>query len=522
MERWYNDRRIQILVLIVAGALLLAAVRGIRFGIEFEGGTRIPITFEEPVDTTTMNDIINTIKTRVTKFGLTQVVVKGIGDREVYVEVAKGDSRLVEDIERIVREQGKFEGVVDGRIVLTDQSILPGSIQPSEPITIGEEVQWRVSFAINLDAAKRFASLVKGKAEYPVYMFLDRPEDAILILTTDELTGGEELTETEALSALQDLLRRENETTPIFILKNWDDLKSQLAAKNYTDKKVIISENTSADILRELNETFNLTVITKSEEDMRPLIQARDEKISVNRWNAVGLRSAPVLTPGVTEGQVLQSFEISGPAQGATYYDRISFAQNETRELKSILSGGALPVRVVVGSTTTIPAPLGAEFLRYSVIGALAALFAIVLLVSVRYRTPKVIIPIVLISIAEIIILVAIVGSFTIDLSAMAGIIAALGTSVDAQIVVTDELLKRDTAAAGEGSAKRKLEKAFFIIVTNAIVATVALIPLLFSGLVEIIGFATSTILGVTLGVLITRPAYGAIIERLFEKEERA
>jgi len=173
----------------------------------------------------------------------------------------------------------------------------------------------------------------------------------------------------------------------------------------------------------------------------------------------------------------------------------------------------------VVGSTTTVPAPLGAEFLRYSVVGALAALLAIVLLVSVRYRTPKVIIPIVLISVAELIILVAIVGSFTIDLSAMAGIIAALGTSVDAQIIVTDELLKRGTAVSGEGSAKRKLEKAFFIIVTNAIVATVALIPLLFSGLVEIIGFATSTILGVTLGVLITRPAYGAIIEKLFETE---
>jgi preprotein translocase subunit SecD len=39
------------------------------------------------------------------------------------------------------------------------------------------------------------------------------------------------------------------------------------------------------------------------------------------------------------------------------------------------------------------------------------------------------------------------------------------------------------------------------------------MVPLLFSGMVEIIGFAISTILGALLGLLISRPAYAAIIE---------
>ncbi len=48
-------------------------------------------------------------------------------------------------------------------------------------------------------------------------------------------------------------------------------------------------------------------------------------------------------------------------------------------------------------------------------------------------------------------------------------------------------------------------------------VAVVAMLPLLLmSGLVEIIGFATATILGSLLGLFISRPAYGAIAERLF------
>jgi len=153
------------------------------------------------------------------------------------------------------------------------------------------------------------------------------------------------------------------------------------------------------------------------------------------------------------------------------------------------------------------------------VIGAAAALLAISFFVGVRYRTLKVVFPIIIISLCEIIILVSILGSFTIDLAGMAGIIAAIGVSVDAQIIVTDELLKRKKEAHLEESAHAKLEKAFSIIVTNVVVAVVAMLPLLlFSGLVEIIGFATATILGAVLGVFISRPAYGAIAERIFEK----
>jgi len=44
------------------------------------------------------------------------------------------------------------------------------------------------------------------------------------------------------------------------------------------------------------------------------------------------------------------------------------------------------------------------------------------------------------------------------------------------------------------------------------------MLPLLFlSGLVEIIGFATATVLGSLLGLFISRPAYAVIAEHLFE-----
>ena len=47
------------------------------------------------------------------------------------------------------------------------------------------------------------------------------------------------------------------------------------------------------------------------------------------------------------------------------------------------------------------------------------------------------------------------------------------------------------------------------------------MVPLLFSGLVEIIGFAESTILGALLGYLLTRPAYATIVEKVIESEKK-
>jgi preprotein translocase subunit SecD len=94
--------------------------------------------------------------------------------------------------------------------------------------------------------------------------------------------------------------------------------------------------------------------------------------------------------------------------------------------------------------------------------------------------------------------------------------LAALGVSVDAQIVITDELLKKDDE---HHTTKEKVQMAFGIIKTNAIVAIFSMLPLMFSGLVEVIGFAISTILGALLGYMLTRPTYAAIVEEVLKKE---
>ncbi|MCX8175189.1 MAG: hypothetical protein N3E51_03220 [Candidatus Micrarchaeota archaeon] len=487
---------------------------GVKYGIDFSGGVRLPVLLEQPVGTVVMEEMVNTIKTRAASFGLTEVKVRPIGDSEIYVELPASDPQLIRDVEKLLSQQGVYQGIVDGKVAISGEDIYSGSITAVPPQYL-HGADWGVQFSVTKRGAQRFAEVAKGKANYPLYMFLDRPSNAIVIVGEKELlanakSAGTPVSKATAYSLAESALRLEGDDIAVYIEEEIEKNFS-LQPKNNKTKAIIKKGSALAGKLREAG----FLVEERSAEEMTPSYQISPylpTSNAVTVWKAVGLLSAPRLVPSVTEGLLNYGYTISGPASGATQQERTADALKKERELASILKGGALPVQITIGSRTVIPAPLGSEFLRLSLIGLAFALLAISLMVALRYRRLQIIVPMLSISFAELIILMAILGSFTIDLSAMAGMLAAIGVGVDAQIVVTDELLKK-----GE-EARKRMEKAFAIITTSVTVAVVAMLPLLLiSGLVEIIGFATATILGALLGLFISRPAYAAIVEHIFE-----
>lgn len=516
-----KDRRVLMLLAITLAAIALVFLNGgLKFGIDFSGGIRVPIVLEKPTDPVTMEMMVNTIKTRTSTFGLTEVKVRPVGDSEIYVEVPKSNTALVKQLESLLSHQGIYQGIVDGKVAIDGNDIYSDSIYKLSQAQLRGSAQWGVSFSVSQRGQERFARTVKGKANYPLYMYLDRPEDSIVVVSENDLLytvsnatkQAGVLGSDVAIRAATEALAMNGSDIRIYL----DDsiLSGEILPKPATNRtRAIVSSGASPELKRRLNAS-GFVVFERTPDEMRPRYSPQQQGgYLVNEWAAVGLKSAPTLSPSVTEGVPSFSYSITGGAEGIGA-GLTKDADTKARETESILKGGALPVQISIGSVVDIPAPLGEEFKRLSVIGALFALLSISIMVAIRYRTAKVVLPIILISLNELVILVAIIGSFSIDLAAMAGIIAAIGVSVDAQIVVTDELLKHKVA----GGLEQRLEGAFDIIVTNVIVAVVAMLPLLlFSGLVEIIGFATSTILGSLLGLFISRPAYGAIVEKLFE-----
>ncbi len=524
-----QERRVMVLLCLLLLAIGWVFINGgpfgggLKFGIDFSGGLRVPVLLDQAVDPVTMDDMVNTIKARASTFALTEVRVLPVGDSEIYVEVAKTNNELLTEILGILSQQGVFTATVDGQTAIQGSDIITQNIRQvtgSELSQIGGD--WAISFSVTPQGESRFTAAARGKTDYPIYMFVDRPSDAIVVISKTDLLAQANLNSVaattvradEALKAAQESLKLASDPVTVY---TEDDVLAQ--GSNFTRahdnmSKAILSSNASAELKSLLNQS-GYTLVQRSPADMQPQYRtsrAGLTSVVVNQWTAVGLKSAPGLSADVTQGvpSSFNAYTINGPATGVGNA-RVLSANREARDNMAVLKGGALPVQISVGQVQEVQAPLGAEFLRLSLIGAIFAMICISLMVALRYRTLKVVLPIVFISVSEVIILLSIIGSFSIDLAAMAGIISAIGVSVDAQIVVTDEILKK---AAHEDTQER-LNKAFAIIVTNALVASVAMMPLLFSGLIDVIGFATSTILGYILGVLITRPAYGTIVKHL-------
>jgi preprotein translocase subunit SecD len=183
------------------------------------------------------------------------------------------------------------------------------------------------------------------------------------------------------------------------------------------------------------------------------------------------------------------------------------------------LRAGALPAELDIGgqgTSSTISASQGENFRFYSAITGILAVFAVAGMVFVRYREPRVALPMILTALAEVYALLgfaALVG-YPLELAVIAGFIAVVGTGVDDLVIIADEVMSE-----GEVNSRTvfdsRFRRAFWVIGAAAATTIVAMSPLMVLSLGDLSGFAIFTILGVLVGVLITRPAYGDILRRL-------
>lgn len=237
------------------------------------------------------------------------------------------------------------------------------------------------------------------------------------------------------------------------------------------------------------------------------------------------LVSSPQLSEGLANGVPTTDVEVSGTEPTKQE------AEIQAKSIQTILQSGALPVKVQIVGVSSVSAELGAQFLNGALIAGLLALIVVAVIIFIRYRNPLLAIPIIFTSVAELILILgtAAVIHWNIDLPAIAGILAAIGTGVDDQIIITDEVLKGENKQKGRRKRRTglqvKIKGAFFIIFASAATLIAAMLPLLYYGLARgatgiglLSGFAFTTILGVLIGIFITRPVYAKFVERFLTK----
>ncbi|MFH1316158.1 MAG: hypothetical protein ABII01_01445 [Candidatus Woesearchaeota archaeon] len=218
------------------------------------------------------------------------------------------------------------------------------------------------------------------------------------------------------------------------------------------------------------------------------------------------------------KGNPATNIQISGSGFGLTQQEGVVNSLEDMKKLQTVLITGSLPVKMNIVKTDLISPSLGKEFLKNAyLIGALAIL-SVVTIVFIRYRRLAVSIPMMLTMITEVVVLLGMASliGWNIDLAAIAGIIIAVGTGVDDQIVIADETLSGQKGTVYDW--KKRLKNAFFIIFAAYFTTIVAMLPLVFAGAGLLKGFALTTILGVSIGVFISRPAFAALVEILVKE----
>jgi len=404
LERMKKDAKIRILAGAVAFSILILLLNGITTGLDLQGGSKITVQTEGPMDALSMDQLITVMTERLNVYGIKDVRIRPWGDLAdnesdfVLVEIAGVNTS--EAIE-LLGKPGKVDVRIGNRTIYGGADI--------EVEMFGYNAYgggWSVPFAFKNDyAAKSFADAVKEVYEENGSVYID----------------------------------------------------------TYLDGKAV----------------------------------------------SEGVGISPSLQEEINAGSIPKRLQIT---MGGSSDD--PEARDEAKRLHSYLRSGVLTSEVSIVGSSQISPTLAEGFGRDAVRAGFLALAAVSLFIYARYRNPLIVLPIMATGISEVIIILGVASliRWNIDLPAIAGIIAAVGTGVDDQIVITDEVLMEKVRSIGF-----RIKSAFFIIMAAWATTVAAMLPLVWLGQGMLVGFAITTIIGVTVGVFITRPAYARTVQYLLK-----
>jgi len=467
MEIMLKDNKIRILLVFVAVSILFIWAKGISTGLDLQGGSTIIIETERVLDAGEMDQVLTIMDERLRGgLGVRDVKVRALGDQYVRIDIA---GVAPEDAKKLIGKPGKLEVRIGNVSVFTGDEL-----DRVDPFTHeARSGSWAVPFTLSDEAAVKFRDAAIATNFANVYMYMDEGTK-ITAFTKEEPEGIDDILKELKLSG--DV----NITKGNFTILTTITLDNNL--EEISDRKDII-----IDLLNESNITsYNVT--------------------------RTGLVNDAPLSPSLQQelaaGQTVRSLILE---TGAGEEGR-----KEARRIEAILRSGALPIKVSVVGSHGISATLGEDFAENAVLAGILAFVGVSAFIYFRYKNPVIVLPILVTCFSEIVIILGFAAliRWNIDLPAIAGIIAAVGTGVDNQIVIMDEVMSGD-----KKSIRYRINSAFFIIICSYLTLLAAMATLFVVGMAMLKGFAVTTIIGATSGVFVTRPAYARIVEYVLAKK---
>jgi preprotein translocase subunit SecD len=451
----------------------------LQLGLDLVGGTRVLLKPKGNASEQVIQQTLSTLETRINIFGLKEAKFQPVGDisgnNYIQIEMAGGSK---EEIENLLAKQGKFEGKIERIIPLTENT---GSFKfggNSYAIKLNNsEIEINGSF---------FKLNQTSQLENIDFQVSNITNNSVVIMLT-VFTGKD----------IQSVCLQDQPGVCV----------SRIVKQNNGwefNFQVFISEESAERFARITND---MNIITEPNTGSKYLdgriFLYLDENLITSLSISSDLKGKAYTTPAITG-----------------FRQTKDDALKEQLTLKSILQSGALPTALEIIRIDQISPSLGSEFFRATILAAIVAEISVASILFFRYRKVKILVQMMIWSLSELIITLGVAALIkqTIDLSAIAGIIAAIGTGTNDQIIIIDEMLIGGTEKETY-TLKQRVKRGFFIVFGAAGTIVAAMLPLMFIGVGIMRGFAIVTTIGVSIGVFITRPAFPIIAEKILEKK---
>jgi protein-export membrane protein SecD len=454
----------------------------LQLGLDLVGGTRVLLQPKGNVSEDILNQVVATLETRVNVFGLKEAKFQPVkdvsGNYYVQIEMAGGSRQEIEDL---LSKQGKFEGKIDRVVTLkngTGEMLLNGNSLPliwNNQSIILKGVSISINQTVKIDGVD--------------VQYVNSTEDKVLVFLT-AFTGSD--IQSVCLQDQQGVCTSRVVKSGSGYQFDFQVFITQAGAERFAnltnDMKVLTDPSGGGSYL---DGKINLFL---------------DEKIVTSLSISADLKGKAYTTPAITG---------SRPTRAEALQEQLM--------LKSILQSGSLPTSLEIIRVDQISPNLGSEFFQGALLAAIIAEAAVAIVIFVRYREAKILLQMMTWSFSELVITLgaAVLIKQTIDLSAIAGIIAAIGTGTNDQIIMIDEMLSGGNEAERRSTTiKQRIKRSFFIIFGAAGTVFAAMIPMMFIGIGVMRGFAIVTTIGIMIGILITRPAFPIVAEKLLGRNK--
>ncbi len=460
---------------------------------------------ENKVSDETRDEIMHILQARVDPYGTIGAQFKPLGMNFILFEISGIEPERAKEL---LGRQGMLEAFVDNTLVLRGGDILRVGLIRIELEAGG--YKYHVPFEISEDGARRFAQASVGKAGHCLAIYLDRPDDAVLIFNRQLLGELEAFTYDENLrvfihrtGGFPVMVPAAAVTPGSLEVEVLEFLQKQ---RESAIRAIFLGEEKdfSPVIVDKIRELFSIV-----ESIPRPADQIADEWVR----RACGLESWPQIQADIA-GKAVTNVEITGVRSSR------DDAERDARDLQILLSQ-RLPVKISFEGETAIEPRLGAEIKGEAMRAAVGAIVGIWAMLYIRYRRLRIAVAIVGTMLCEVIITLGLASAirWTIGLPEIGGLIAVIGSGVDHQIVITDEILRGVAPQAKKVSIRGRIGRAFSVIFAAAATTIAAMVCLASLGFGVMRGFALVTIIGVLSAVLVTRPAYARLISASLAKE---